>query len=47
VRRFCALLRPRGYLFIGHAESLTGRDLNLGYVLPAIYQKQQGDESCS
>jgi chemotaxis protein methyltransferase CheR len=32
-------LEPGGYLFIGHAESLTGIDQPLQYIQPAIYQK--------
>jgi chemotaxis protein methyltransferase CheR len=39
VRRLTAVLEPGGYLFVGHAESLTGIDHNLRYVRPAIYRK--------
>lgn len=32
-------LRPGGYLFLGHSETLQGMDTQFKYVLPAIYQK--------
>ena len=31
------LLRPGGYLFVGHSESLTGLDHRFRYVQPAVY----------
>jgi len=37
-----ASLEPGGYLFIGHAESLTGIDHHLEYVRPAVYRKPVG-----
>jgi len=39
VNRLAACLEPGGYLFIGHAESLTGVRHGLTYVRPATYQK--------
>jgi chemotaxis protein methyltransferase CheR len=39
VNRLAACLEPGGYLFIGHAESLTGVRHELAYVRPAIYRK--------
>ncbi|MGA3042539.1 MAG: protein-glutamate O-methyltransferase CheR [Bryobacteraceae bacterium] len=39
VNRLAANLEPGGYLFIGHAESLTGLRHELTYVRPAIYRK--------
>jgi chemotaxis protein methyltransferase CheR len=39
VNRLAACLEPGGYLFIGHAESLTGIRHELDYVRPAIYRK--------
>lgn len=33
------LLRPGGYLFVGHAESLTGRLTDLTTIRPSIYRK--------
>lgn len=37
VDRFHALLRPGGYLFVGHSESLSGLDHRFQYVQPAVY----------
>jgi chemotaxis protein methyltransferase CheR len=42
VNRLGQCLEPGGYLFIGHAESLTGVRHGLNYVRPAIYQKPGG-----
>jgi len=39
VNRLAASLEPGGYLFIGHAESLTSVRHGLRYVCPATYQK--------
>jgi chemotaxis protein methyltransferase CheR len=39
VRRFQELLRPGGFLLVGHSESLTGRIEGLAYVRPAVYRK--------
>jgi len=39
VKRLSACLEPGGYLFIGHAESLTGVRHDLDYVKPAVYRK--------
>ncbi len=39
VNRLAACLEPGGYLFIGHAESLTGVRHDLTYVCPATYRK--------
>ncbi len=39
VRRLCAALRPGGYFFCGHSESLHGMRLPLKAIRPAIYQK--------
>lgn len=36
VERYWALMRPGGYLFVGHAESLTHR---FRYVQPSVYVK--------
>jgi len=39
VRRFMALLRPAGHLFVGHAESLNTLRGELTYVQPAVYRR--------
>jgi chemotaxis protein methyltransferase CheR len=39
VNRLAASLEPGGYLFIGHAESLSGVRHELTYIRPAIYRK--------
>lgn len=39
VRRFGEVLDPRGYLFIGHSESLVGTTANYRYVRPTVYQR--------
>ncbi len=39
VNRLAGCLEPGGYLFVGHAESLTAIRHNLQYVKPAVYQK--------
>jgi chemotaxis protein methyltransferase CheR len=39
VERYHALLRPGGYLFVGHSESLTGLTHRFRYVQPAVYVK--------
>jgi chemotaxis protein methyltransferase CheR len=42
VNRLAGCLEPGGYLFVGHAESLTGVKHALQYVRPAIYRKPAG-----
>ncbi len=37
VERYWAMLRPGGYLFVGHSESLTGLTHRFHYVQPAVY----------
>ncbi len=39
VNRFWKFLKPGGYLFVGHSESLTGSPHKFRYVQPAIYMK--------
>ncbi len=39
VRKLAACLEPGGYLFVGHAESLTRVAHSLEYVQPAVYRK--------
>ena len=40
VHKFFRYLKPGGYLFIGHSESLQWVDHPFAYVQPTIYQKQ-------
>lgn len=40
LRHICAHIRPRGWLFIGHSETLTGMDLPLRSAAPTIYQRE-------
>jgi chemotaxis protein methyltransferase CheR len=37
--RFATMLRPDGYLVVGHSESLVGRIDAFTYVMPAVYRK--------
>jgi chemotaxis protein methyltransferase CheR len=39
VNRFHQMLRPGGFLFIGHSESLTNTSTEFQYVQPATYRK--------
>ena len=39
VSRFYNLLEPGGYLFIGHSESVSNREIGLKTIIPAAYQK--------
>jgi chemotaxis protein methyltransferase CheR len=39
VNRLASCIEPGGYLFVGHAESLTGIRHGLQYVKPAVYRK--------
>ena len=43
VSRFVQLLKPGGYLFLGHSESLLGMRLGLKYVGNTVYQKASDD----
>jgi len=35
-------LKPGGFLFLGHSETLTGMDLPLTTVMATVYQKREG-----
>jgi chemotaxis protein methyltransferase CheR len=39
VHKFYECLRPGGYLFIGHSESLCNHRHQFSYVKPTIYRK--------
>ncbi len=41
VNRIADYLEPGGYLFVGHAESLTRISHDLEYVRPAVYRKTE------
>lgn len=45
VQRLSEALEPGGYLFIGHAESLSRIHHSLDYVQPAIYRKRTAGSS--
>ena len=40
-RKFVRQLRPNGFLFIGHSETLNGLDLPFRVVFPTVYQKTE------
>lgn len=40
-RKFADQLRPHGFLFIGHSETLNGLDLPFRAVFPTVYQKTE------
>ncbi|SPE26566.1 Chemotaxis protein methyltransferase 2 [Candidatus Sulfopaludibacter sp. SbA6] len=44
VERLAECLEPGGYLFVGHAESLTRVSHSLEYVRPAVYRKSEKRE---
>lgn len=41
IGRFTQLLRPGGYLFLGHSESLIDGGLGLQHMSQSVYQKQE------
>ena len=43
VRQLAEHLEPGGYLFVGHAESLTRVAHQLEYIRPAVYRKPGGE----
>lgn len=40
VNRLAGCLRPGGYLFVGHSETLTGVQHGMRHVQPAVYRKR-------
>jgi chemotaxis protein methyltransferase CheR len=46
VKRIAECLEPGGYLFVGHAESLTRISHDLEYVRPAVYRKKKREGRC-
>ncbi len=39
LQRFCTHLRPGGYVFMGHSETLSGLDVPLVQIAPTVYRK--------
>lgn len=39
IQRFYEIIRPGGYLFVGHSESLSSLAHHFKYVQPAVYEK--------
>ncbi|MBU0993823.1 MAG: protein-glutamate O-methyltransferase CheR [Proteobacteria bacterium] len=39
VQKYFYALKKGGYLFIGHSETLMGKEHNFKYIMPTIYQK--------
>jgi chemotaxis protein methyltransferase CheR len=39
VNRYWSMLKPGGYFFSGHSESLAGMNHNFKYVQPAVHFK--------
>lgn len=39
IRNVCSVLKPNGYLFIGHSESIKNMKVGLKFIAPTIYQK--------
>jgi len=39
IHRLCRFLAPKGYLLIGHSESLNGMNLPLRCLRPSVYQR--------
>lgn len=40
VKKFYNFIKPGGYLFIGHSETLQRLDHNFKYIKPALYKKE-------
>ena len=47
VRRLTRRLAPGGYLFLGHAETMTGPSPHLRSVMPAVYQSTSPSQSAT
>ncbi|MES2678672.1 MAG: CheR family methyltransferase [Bacteroidota bacterium] len=39
INKLCAHLKPNGYFFLGHSESITGIDVPLKQIKPTIFKK--------
>jgi chemotaxis protein methyltransferase CheR len=40
LRRLCSHLRPGGYLFLGHSESVVGMDLPLRQIANTVFERR-------
>lgn len=40
INKLCLQLKPGGYFFIGHSESLSGMDVPLDHIKPTIFRKK-------
>ncbi len=47
IAKFREALKPGGYLFIGHSETIPRGFAGLQYIEPSIYRKGQREPSCS
>lgn len=41
INRFCRVLRPKGFLFLGHSESIHGFTLPLRRIVSTVYRKTE------
>jgi len=41
INKLCLQLKPNGYFFIGHSESLSGMETPLEHIKPTIFRKKQ------
>ena len=39
IQKICTFLKPDGYIFIGHSESISGMTLPLTHIKPTIFKK--------
>jgi chemotaxis protein methyltransferase CheR len=39
IKKLCSHLKPGGYFFLGHSESITGLNLPLKQVVPTVFKK--------
>ncbi|MEL7148345.1 MAG: CheR family methyltransferase, partial [Bacteroidota bacterium] len=39
INKLCTKLRPGGFFFLGHSESIIGKNVPLKSVMPTVYQK--------
>ncbi|MCH5204591.1 MAG: protein-glutamate O-methyltransferase CheR [Oscillospiraceae bacterium] len=44
VNRFYNVIKPGGYFYIGHAESINRQETNFDYIKPAIYRRPEKEK---